>query len=66
MRVSIFEVDVDDNEIVYVVEMFPDLPFGDLAGHTAHDQISRSTASDLVQDVRWHMELTISPAELKL
>jgi hypothetical protein len=66
VRVSISEVDVDNNEIVDVIELFPDLPFCDLACYSAHDEISRSTSSDLVRDVRWHMELTISPAKLKL
>lgn len=60
------EVYVGNNKVVDVVKMFPDLRFGHPAGHTAHDEVSCCASSDFVCDMGWNLELTISPAEIKL
>jgi hypothetical protein len=64
--VSVVEVDFDHNEIMNVGKVISDLLFGDPTGHAACDEVSRCTSDDLVRDVGWDVELTISPAELKL
>ena len=48
MRISTLKVDVDNNKIVEVIELFPDLRFGDPTSYTAHDEVSCCASSDLI------------------
>lgn len=66
MCISVLKVDIDHNKIVDVVKMVSDLLFGYSAGRTAHDEVSRSTSSNLIRDMGWNVELPISPAKIEL
>jgi hypothetical protein len=66
VRVAVLERDTDHNKVVDMVKVISDLLLSDPAGNTSHNEIPRCSTSDLVGDVRWHVELTVGPAKFKL
>jgi hypothetical protein len=66
IRITFSELDVDNHEIVYVVQMVTNLVCGEFASHTSNHKISRSPVSDLVGYVDWHVKLSFIPTELEL
>ena len=49
-----------------VIKLVTDLICGDFACNPSYYQVPRGAASDFVGHMRWHVELSVAPTELKL
>jgi hypothetical protein len=62
----VFELNVDHNEIVDVIQMISNLVCRELSGSTMNDKVPAGPAGDLVGHMWRHMELPVVPAKLEL
>jgi hypothetical protein len=64
--IAVPEVDVDHDEIVNVIELITDLICSDLACNTSYNKVPRGAACDFIGNVWGYVELSVTPAKLKL
>jgi hypothetical protein len=64
--IAVSEVYVNHDEVVDVIKLVTDLICGDFACNPSYYQVPRGAASDFVGHMRWHVELSVAPTELKL
>lgn len=64
--VAVLEGDIDNNKIMNVVQVIADLICREFSSNASNDKVACSSGGDLVCNMRWNMELSLIPSNLKL